>query len=358
MGKKWTYEELCEYIKSFECKLLTTKEEYINTKMKLKIQCKCGEVFEKNLYDFKRRKGHRCKKCNGYGHQWTYDEVKKYIENHGNKLLSKEYHNSKELLIIQCSCGNIFKRKFNNYKNGRHNCPDCTWKEFKYKDVKNIIESKGCKLLSEYDTAFKPLTVKCKCGREFKRRFADMKHKERWYCDICLGKPSYTYVDVKNIIESKGCKLLSDESVYKNNRTKLSIECKCGNHFKRSLNNFKDQNQYYCNKCARTISKGELKIIDVLDSYNIKYEFQHKFDDCKFKNKLPFDFYLPDYNICIEYDGKQHYLIGGFGGDIWDFVDLKIRDTVKTRYCENNNIQLIRIPYWEYDNIEQIIISL
>ena len=70
---------------------------------------------------------------------------------------------------------------------------------------------------------------------------------------------------------------------------------------------------------------------------------------------LPFDFYLPQYNCCIEYDGKQHYLYGGFGNDLLELMNIKYRDNIKTNYCQQNNIKLIRIPYWDFDNIEEIL---
>ena len=70
---------------------------------------------------------------------------------------------------------------------------------------------------------------------------------------------------------------------------------------------------------------------------------------------MPFDFYLPDYNTCIEYDGELHYkAVDYFGGD--DALgNTKCRDEIKTQYCKENNIKLIRIPYWEFDNIEEIL---
>ena len=70
---------------------------------------------------------------------------------------------------------------------------------------------------------------------------------------------------------------------------------------------------------------------------------------------LPFDFYLPDYNILIEFDGKQHYVIESFGKDLDTFISIKIRDTIKNIYCDKNNLNLIRIPYWEINNIEEIL---
>lgn len=68
-----------------------------------------------------------------------------------------------------------------------------------------------------------------------------------------------------------------------------------------------------------------------------------------------FDFYLPKYNCCIEYDGRQHFeIIERFGG-LDGFINTKFRDTYKNWYCEKNNIKMIRISYKDYENIEEIL---
>jgi len=54
-------------------------------------------------------------------------------------------------------------------------------------------------------------------------------------------------------------------------------------------------------------SKGEKQIEKYLIDSNILHKTQHTFEECKFKNKLKFDFYLPEHNICIEFDGEQHF---------------------------------------------------
>lgn len=104
-----------------------------------------------------------------------------------------------------------------------------------------------------------------------------------------------------------------------------------------------------CPKCNE--SHGEKNISNYLKMNNIVYIPQYAFDDCKDRRKLPFDFYIPELNICIEYDGKQHFeAIDRFGGE----EGLKIRqlhDKIKTDYCKNNNILLLRIKYDE--NIEE-----
>jgi hypothetical protein len=70
---------------------------------------------------------------------------------------------------------------------------------------------------------------------------------------------------------------------------------------------------------------------------------------------LKFDFYLPDYNYCVEYDGELHYQVSRYCGGFDKFVDGIIRDTVKNEYCKKNNVKLIRIPYWDFNRIEEIL---
>ena len=72
---------------------------------------------------------------------------------------------------------------------------------------------------------------------------------------------------------------------------------------------------------------------------------EFKFKDCLHIKELRFDFYIPKDNICIEYQGKQHYEpIDHFGG-LDKFNELIKRDKIKKEYCENNNILLIIIKY-------------
>ena len=97
-------------------------------------------------------------------------------------------------------------------------------------------------------------------------------------------------------------------------------------------------------------SKGERYIGRWLKKENITYETQKSFDGCKDKNPLLFDFYLPDYNCCIEYDGLQHFKpIDYFGGQK-SLEYTQRHDKMKTDYCKDNNIKLLRIPYFK--NIE------
>lgn len=104
------------------------------------------------------------------------------------------------------------------------------------------------------------------------------------------------------------------------------------------------------------ISKGEFKIIEILEKNKIVYEYQKYFDKCEDKTYLPFDFYIPCVRTCIEYDGEQHfYPINAFGG-METYNNIRSHDIIKNKYCDDNNIKLIRIKYDVDDNsINKII---
>lgn len=99
---------------------------------------------------------------------------------------------------------------------------------------------------------------------------------------------------------------------------------------------------------CRHQSKWEMFIGDYLTLLNIVFEPQKRFNDCKNKKQsdmLPFDFYLPDYNICIEYDGEHHFRPMEMWGGYEKFLINQENDNIKNEYCKNHNIRLLRLPY-------------
>ena len=110
---------------------------------------------------------------------------------------------------------------------------------------------------------------------------------------------------------------------------------------------------YGCPRCYE--SKGETAIAKFLTSNNINYIREKKFDDCKNKSQLPFDFFLPDYNLLIEYDGKQHFEPVDYFGGIDGLNKCIINDKIKNKYAEDNKIKLLRIKYNNFNNINNIL---
>lgn len=105
-----------------------------------------------------------------------------------------------------------------------------------------------------------------------------------------------------------------------------------------------------CPKCNE--SKGEAQIARWLERHCANNTPQKKFLDCIDIKPLPFDFYIPEYNVCIEYQGEQHYRPVNFGGisdeEAYDnFITTQRHDEIKRNYCSKNNIKLICIPYFE-----------
>jgi hypothetical protein len=97
-------------------------------------------------------------------------------------------------------------------------------------------------------------------------------------------------------------------------------------------------------------SYGEQEVAKILDDLSIKYEREYEFTDCtntkegRFCRKLPFDFYLPESNTCIEYDGEQHFRESNLYGPK-KFLATKENDKLKDNFCKKNNIKLIRLHY-------------
>lgn len=158
-------------------------------------------------------------------------------------------------------------------------------------------------------------------------------------------------------IEEMGAEFIPDEK-YINTNTPIRFVCKNGHKFYRVPNNIISKNMITCPIC--NLSIGEKMVCDILNKLNIEYKYQYSFHDCKYHYKLPFDFYIESHNTCIEYDGIQHFEPTDFAGkgSEWakrNLMTIQEKDEIKNNYCKKNNINLIRIPYWELKNIENIL---
>ena len=224
------------------------------------------------------------------------DFVKRMEEINPNIEFLTEY--KKNMEKIKCKCkidGYEWNVTPNKLLLGR-GCPKCGGKIVDHDEFQKITYNKYVKVLDKYEKIEKPLLCQCLINPEHK-----------WYAMS------------NNLRQGTGCPI--------------------------------------CKK-----SKGELRVKEVLEENEIKFTPQKYFEDCKDKNPLPFDFYLDDYNIAIEYDGTQHYFPTAFftrdeEAAKENFEYVKAHDKIKTKYCEDNGIKLIRIPYWSFNKIEEIIKS-
>ena len=109
----------------------------------------------------------------------------------------------------------------------------------------------------------------------------------------------------------------------------------------------------------RSICTGESKlnhpetlVKNVIEYFNLEWEDQKTFEGCRHKLPLKFDFYLPQLDCLIEFDGPTHYK-PIYGEET--FFNIKLRDKIKNTYAKKNGIPLLRIPYWEQDNIFELV---
>lgn len=137
-------------------------------------------------------------------------------------------------------------------------------------------------------------------------------------------------------------------------------QCDCGNLTEVSVGNLMREHTLSCG--CRHQSKWEMFIGDYLSSLHISFQPQKRFSDCKNKKNtdmLPFDFYLPDYNVCIEYDGEHHFRPMEMWGGYEKFLINQENDYIKNEYCKNNNITLLRLPYtYSKEEIKNEILNI
>ena len=262
--------------------------------IKVKIICKKHGIFDQtpNIH-LSCKCG--CPKCKG-GVKYTFNDfIKKSKEIHNDKYNYSlvNYVNSQTKIKIICEIHGVFEQKANDHLNG-NGCPKC------YGNIK-------------------PTTEKfIKKAREI--------HNDKY---------DYSLVN------------------YINNRIKIKIICKKHGLFEQRPDAHINQKQG-CPICKE--SWGEKEIRNILKQNNINFESQKTFEKCVNKSLLPFDFYLPKYNLCIEYDGIQHFKPIDFFGGKKSLKETQKKDKIKTDYCKENNIELIRISY--EDDISTIITSL
>jgi len=287
-------------------------------------------------------------------------------------VLGKYVKTDVKIKMRHNTCGHQYEVTPNKFQQGRR-CPKCygnkerTLESFR-EEIKNLPDGDEYELLSvECKDNKTPMEFFHKiCGEKFKKPtvgfLTNPKNKANTRCPICsrqyqvINHPNrLSYEDVKKIVETKHSgeyKLLSDN--YKNTKSLIKILHigGCGRDFDTDIDHFK-RKDYKCPRCNESV--GEQRVRKVLESRNIEFIQQYRFKDCRDKNPLPFDFYIPAYDLCIEFDGIQHYEKANFGSYAADLDTIQLHDEIKTNYCLDNNIGLIRISYKDFDNLEKVL---
>jgi len=293
--------------------------------------------------------------------QYNRLTIEKFIKKskiiHGNKYdyslveIDGVYNKVK----IICPIHGIFKQSPNAHLRG-YECKECGHLKTAEKKTLNTEKFiiKATKIhgdkydysLVEYKTAKIKVKIICPIHGIFEQTPTIHTHKtNKSGCLICGGTKKLTTEEF--IIKAKeihGDKYDYSLVNYIRNNKKVKIICKKHGIFTQSPTNHMNGG---CPICSA--SKGELKVFKYLKDKEIYFKNQYYFKNCRNTLPLPFDFYLPDHNCCIEYDGIQHFKpIEYFGGEK-SLENTKFNDKIKNEYCNKNNIKLLRIKYT--DNI-------
>lgn len=273
-------------------------------------------------------------------------------------------------------CGTIKKIGYGKYcenveRNGKYICHKCST-QIKHDKTLEVRQQKyyiqlldacallGYKLISNInDIKTNTSYIQYECPKHGiqSMRINNLLNGRKCPC-CCHEQHSEQYrLDIETVLqrvdECHG-KLLNPEEYVNRTKSNLLFECpKCGKSFYSSLQHFTQHGGQVCKECQGSESIGEFTIRSFLELNNIQYIQEKWFDDCRDINPLPFDFYLPEYNLIIEFDGKQHYVDNKFFG--YSTEKTQQHDEIKNNYCKDKGIDLLRIPYTKIYQINDIL---
>ena len=284
------------------------------------------------------------------------------------------YTNSRTKIEFQClvdGCLHKWMARPENILSG-YGCPECAKKKISIARTKTheeflnevAIKNPNIIVLGTYISDNIKIEFQCSnpdCGHKWHATPDKIIHKLTG-CPECAKlrrakKKTKTHEEFVSEVQNKNPNIEAVEK-YAGVKTKIKFKCRvCGHTWSSTPDSILNCNTG-CPMCSQ--SHGERDIAYWLKSNCIDFVPQYKFNDCRDIEPLPFDFYLPTYNMCIEYDGEQHYVPVNFGGisDECAIAMLKktqIHDEIKDKYCQSCKITLVRIPYREKHNIDVIL---
>lgn len=375
MKQIWNKENIQEYINNNNqnCEVLDI-ERRKNSILYVYLKCKkCNAKFYK-LWDTIKNGKHICPECSkNEKNIFNFSEHENYL--HSNfpqyKLLDIKREKGKTYYKVECEHGHVYWGYRNHLHNG-HGCKFCRHKVIKFWSKDKILElykKFNLKIinLDEYCNCESILYAKTKEGyiiRTIPYKLKKFGIRDPYLYNRCnkyakynldnwckLNRPDYECINFTQKGKRSKCIFLY-KGDFINDNVDRRFECSLEDFIKSGVEH-----------PFLNMSFGERTVFSFLKDNGFNFKTQYKFLGCYYKNKnvpLRFDFYLPDYNICIEYNGEQHYKpIERFGGTN-GFKEQQIRDNIKRQYCKDNGIKLIEIAYDEnlkisMDNILKVV---
>ena len=341
-------------------------ETYLNVDAKVSCRCNsCGYEWASKWDNLYRR--HRCPNCCTQRKDYTIEDIRKIMFdlNENIVIISDEYTGCKGKLTFKClKCERTWESVWTYMKEYKE-CYHCKKIKSTQKLKEKLQEVKPDILIidEEYENNSQKLNLQCKkCGYSWRSSWTNITRAPGVLnlkgCPNCNGYRKDMDIHcvkerLKNI--NPYVKILSTS--YKNNETPMKCECTvCG--YTWSVKWSKISAGRGCPSCNS--SAPERMIMKFLDESNIDYFKEYVFENLKGSfGFLRFDFAILNkdkkIDLLIEYDGEFHYK--KFYEE-QNFDKQQRYDKLKNEYCIKNNIPLIRIPYWEKDNISEILTDI
>jgi len=308
-----------------------------------------------------------------------YDDIKeisgypKIPLGHAKDLRNQKYYsltplyrtNNQEkrtMWVCKCDCGNIVSVRSDSIQNGNTKGCGClhseSTRQIGYKNRRDLTNQRFGKLLvlsyADNKNGHACWNCLCDCGKMVIVSSTSLIEGNTTSCG-CYQREISGELNFKDLTNQRFGKLVV---LYLVSREHGNViwHCKCDCGVEKDIKSSYLLNGLKSCGCLMNKSAGELKIQQLLTSNNILYENQKTFNTCRFKesNQLAkFDFYLNNQYL-IEYDGNIHFIEGvrEKGWNTLDKFQKRIkRDNFKNQWCKENNIPLIRIPYWHYDDL-------
>ena len=374
MPRKYTYEEVKQ---SFEERgYILLSKEYINCSQKLEYICskhKNNGVQKITFGKFKNGQG--CYYC---GREKTENAHRKNVATDFKDIESRckeldftfiKIIKENKIYYVEFVCNKhadkgIQKMRVGNIRRDIKGCKYCANKDQDYTQIEKTLKEKAPHLqLQEHITHLnKSLLFHCtKHNRDTHLTARDVLIHGMGCYECGIEKLSKIKTKSHDTFVSEVKKINPHFLIignYLNRKTPVKCKClKCGHEWESPVYYLLRKHEG-CPDCKKYT--GEAVVEKFLIDCGINYISQYKFDNCKNKRCLPFDFYLPYYNTCIEYDGIQHYepkqIARKMSKEVAykSYIQTKHNDLIKNEYCKKHCILLIRIPYWELEdeNIE------
>lgn len=271
--------------------------------------------------------------------------------------------NRKRILVnMKCDCGTLFSKTLDSInRKGRNLCCNTCSKKIRglkkrgnKEEMFKKIESFGYEILDKNKHYLRNEYIEVINNRGY-RGFVKynylLQNKQMSIFNEHINLSNYIY-NANVYAKENGINCvalrLSDKKKWK--RQGIVLQCECGCEFETSLPSFQN-GKNRCDRCSQSISKLEVAVANFLTIESIKFIKEFRFNSCRDILPLPFDFYLTNHHKIIEVDGIQHFVpIIGRKNNLKQFEIIKKHDTIKNKYCKDNNIPLLRISYQDIYN--------